>query len=147
FGTDDWRELWEELKSVFEFWIDRGVRVFRADNPKPKPFPFWEWLLREIKHRHPDVLFLAEPFTTPKFMYRLAKLGFTQSYTYFTWRNTKWEIAQYLDELTQGEAREYFRPNFWPNTPDILHAYLQFGGKPAFISRLVLAATLSSNYG
>ncbi|HEX7027022.1 MAG TPA: alpha-1,4-glucan--maltose-1-phosphate maltosyltransferase [Gammaproteobacteria bacterium] len=147
FETDDWKALWEELKNVFEFWIERGVRVFRVDNPHTKPFPFWEWLIREIKHQYPDVIFLSEAFTRPKVMYRLAKLGFTQSYTYFTWRNTKWEITHYLNELTRGEVREYLRPNFWPNTPDILHAYLQFGGKPAFVSRLVLAATLSSNYG
>lgn len=147
FETDDWQALWEELKSVFEFWIDQGVRVFRVDNPHTKPFPFWEWLIGEIKRKQPDAMFLAEAFTRPKVMYRLAKLGFTQSYTYFTWRNTKWEITRYLDELTQTEVSEFFRPNFWPNTPDILHAYLQFGGRPAFIARLVLAATLSSNYG
>lgn len=147
FESDDWKALWEELKSVFEFWIQQGIYVFRVDNPHTKPFPFWEWLIGEIKRKHPDVIFLAEAFTRPKVMYRLAKLGFTQSYTYFTWRTTKWEITRYLEELTQTGVSEYFRPNFWPNTPDILHAYLQFGGKPAFVSRVVLAATLSSNYG
>lgn len=147
FETDDWQALWDELKNVFQFWIDQGVRIFRVDNPHTKPFIFWEWLIREIRREYPGVIFLAEAFTRPKVMYRLAKLGFTQSYTYFTWRNTKWEITQYLEELTHSEVSEYFRPNFWPNTPDILHAYLQFGGKPAFITRLVLAATLSSNYG
>jgi starch synthase (maltosyl-transferring) len=147
FETDDWQALWEELRSVFSFWIDQGVRAFRVDNPHTKPFAFWEWVIREIKREHPDVLFLAEAFARPKLMYRLAKLGFSQSYTYFTWRNTKWEITQYLSELTRGEVREFFRPNFWPNTPDILHAYLQFGSRPAFMTRLVLAATLAGNYG
>lgn len=147
FESEDWKALWEELKSVFDFWIQQGVHVFRVDNPHTKPFTFWEWLIGEIKRKYPDVIFLAEAFTRPKVMYRLAKLGFTQSYTYFTWRNTKWEITRYLEELTQTAVSEYLRPNFWPNTPDILHAYLQFGGKPAFISRVVLAATLSSSYG
>ena len=147
FETDDWRALWEELRSVFSFWIEQGVQVFRVDNPHTKPFAFWEWVIGEIKQEHPDVLFLAEAFARPKLMYRLAKLGFTQSYTYFTWRNTRWEITQYLSELTRSEAREFFRPNFWPNTPDILHAYLQFGDRPAFMTRLVLAATLAGNYG
>lgn len=147
FETDDWQALWAELKSVFEFWIEQGVRIFRVDNPHTKPFPFWEWCIAEIKQQHPDVLFLAEAFTRPKIMYRLAKLGFTQSYTYFAWRNTKAELAEYLTELTQTEVGEFFRPNFWPNTPDILTEYLQVGQRPAFMSRLVLAATLSSNYG
>jgi len=147
FETDDWQALWEELKSVFLFWVEQGVKVFRVDNPHTKPFGFWEWLIHQIKRQHPDVMFLAEAFARPKVMYRLAKLGFTQSYTYFAWRNTKWELTHYLAELTQTEIRERFRPNFWPNTPDILTEYLQFGGRSAFMTRLVLAATLSANYG
>lgn len=147
FETKDWQALWQELKSVFQFWSDQGVRIFRVDNPHTKPFPFWEWVIKEIKQIQPDTIFLAEAFTRPKVMHRLAKLGFTQSYTYFTWRNTKYELTEYLTELTQGPGREYFRPNFWPNTPDILSQYLQFGGRPAFMARLVLAATLSANYG
>ena len=147
FETADWRALWRELKSIFEYWIKQGVNIFRVDNPHTKPFPFWEWCIGEIKRDHPNVLFLAEAFTRPKLMARLAKLGFSQSYTYFSWRNTKPELTEYLTELTQGKGREFFRPNFWPNTPDILTEYLQTGGRPAFMSRLVLAATLSSNYG
>lgn len=147
FENEDWRGLWQELKSVFCYWIENGVRIFRVDNPHTKPFPFWEWVIGEIKQEHPDVIFLAEAFARPKIMYRLAKGGFNQSYTYFTWRNTKWELTQYLTELTQTGVREFFRPNFWPNTPDILHAYLQFGGRAAFVARAVLAGTLSANYG
>ncbi|MFW6138935.1 MAG: alpha-1,4-glucan--maltose-1-phosphate maltosyltransferase [Spirochaetota bacterium] len=147
FDTDDRQSLWEELKSIILFWIDKGISIFRVDNPHTKPFVFWEWVLKEIKKDHPDVLFLSEAFTRPKVMNRLAKVGFDQSYTYFTWRNTKHELTHYLTELTTGGESEYFRPNFWPNTPDILPEYLQFGGRPAFIIRLVLAATLSSNYG
>ncbi|MGA7799507.1 MAG: alpha-1,4-glucan--maltose-1-phosphate maltosyltransferase [Gammaproteobacteria bacterium] len=147
FESEDWLGLWKELKSVFLFWVDRGVKVFRVDNPHTKPFAFWEWVIGEVKHEHPEVIFLAEAFARPKVMYRLAKLGFTQSYTYFAWRNTKWELTHYLTELTQTEVRERFRPNFWPNTPDILTEYLQFGGRSAFMTRLVLAATLSANYG
>ncbi len=147
FETDRWRELWEELKNVVFFWIDQGVRIFRVDNPHTKPFCFWEWLIGEVKKDHPDVIFLSEAFTRPKVMYRLAKLGFTQSYTYFAWRNTKWELMQYFTELTQTEVREFFRPNLWPNTPDILTEYLQMGGRPAFMVRVVLAATLGANYG
>jgi starch synthase (maltosyl-transferring) len=147
FETDDWKALWEELKQVALFWVEQGVHIFRVDNPHTKPFPFWEWLIAEITRDHPDVLFLAEAFTRPSLMQGLAKLGFTQSYTYFTWRNSKQEIIDYLTELTQSELREYFRPNFWPNTPDILPEHLQYGGRPAFLTRLVLAATLSSNYG
>lgn len=147
FETEHWQELWEELKSVILFWIDRGIRIFRVDNPHTKAFPFWEWVIGEIKRDYPEVIFLAEAFTRPKVMYRLAKLGFTQSYTYFTWRHSKKEFIEYLTELTRGEPREFFRPNFWPNTPDILPEYLQYGGRPAFVIRLVLAATLSSNYG
>ena len=147
FETDDWPALWRELKSVFEFWIERGVTVFRVDNPHTKPFAFWEWVIGEIKRDHPETIFLAEAFTRPKVMYKLAKLGFSQSYTYFTWRNSRRELTQYLQELTGTGARDFFRPNFWPNTPDILPELLQYGGRPAFIIRLVLAATLSSNFG
>jgi starch synthase (maltosyl-transferring) len=147
FETDDWRALWEELRSVFLFWADQGVRVFRVDNPHTKPFSFWEWVIGEVKRVHPDTIFLAEAFTRPKVMYRLAKLGFSQSYTYFAWRNTKRELTEYFTELTQGLAREFFRPALWPNTPDILTEYLQTGGRPAFIVRLVLAATLGATYG
>lgn len=147
FETEQWRELWEELKSVFLFWIDQGVRIFRVDNPHTKPFRFWEWAIGEIKKDHPDVIFLSEAFTRPKVMYELAKLGFTQSYTYFAWRNTKVEFTQYFTELTQTDVREFFRPNLWPNTPDILTEFLQSGGRPAFMIRLVLAATLGASYG
>lgn len=147
FETDDWKALWEELKNVMLFWVRQGVRIFRVDNPHTKPFGFWQWAIAEILREHPDVIFLAEAFTRPKVMYDLAKIGFTQSYTYFTWRNSKREFVDYLTELTQTEVREYFKPNFWPNTPDILPEHLQHGGRPAFLSRLVLAATLSSNYG
>ncbi|HYH43543.1 MAG TPA: alpha-1,4-glucan--maltose-1-phosphate maltosyltransferase, partial [Burkholderiales bacterium] len=147
FETDDWQALWQELRSVFSFWIEQGVRIFRVDNPHTKPFAFWEWAITEIKREHPDVLFLAEAFTRPRIMHQLAKLGFSQSYTYFTWRNTKQELTEYFTELSHGPGREYFRPNCWPNTPDILHQYLQEGGRPAFMVRLVLAATLAANYG
>ncbi len=147
FETENWRSLWEELKSVVEFWIEQGVRIFRVDNPHTKPFDFWEWMIRDLKRKHPDLILLSEAFTRPNIMYRLAKLGFTQSYTYFTWRNTKAEVTEYFTELTQTEVREFFRPNLWPNTPDILHEYLQRGGRPAFMARLVLAATLGANYG
>jgi starch synthase (maltosyl-transferring) len=147
FETENWRELWDELKNVFRFWIEQGVNLFRVDNPHTKAFPFWEEAIREIKRDHPQVLFLSEAFTRPKVRYRLAKLGFSQSYTYFAWRNTKPEITEYLTELTQSPAREFFRPNFWPNTPDILTEYLQHGGRPAFMIRLALAATLGASYG
>ena len=147
FETEFWRELWEELKRVALFWVRRGVRILRVDNPHTKPFPFWRWLIEEIKTEYPDVLFLAEAFTRPKVMYDLAKLGFTQSYTYFAWRNTKEQLARYFSELTQTDVREYFHPNLWPNTPDILAEYLQDGGRAAFMVRLVLAATLSGSYG
>ncbi len=139
--------LWEELRSVVQFWVDHGVRIFRVDNPHTKPFRFWEWLIDSIKRKNHDVLFLAEAFTRPKVMYRLAKLGFTQSYTYFAWRNEQYELRAYVQELTRSPVRDFFCPNFWPNTPDILTEALQFGGRPAFIARLVLAATLSSSYG
>jgi starch synthase (maltosyl-transferring) len=147
FETEDWPGLWEEFKNVILFWLEQGVTIFRVDNPHTKPFHFWEWLITEIKRDHPETIFLSEAFTRPKVMYRLAKLGFTQSYTYFAWRNTKWELTQYFTELTQTEVKEYFRPNLWPNTPDILTEYLQFGGRPAFMIRLALAATLGANYG
>jgi starch synthase (maltosyl-transferring) len=147
FNTERWKELWGALKDVVTCWAQRGVRIFRVDNPHTKPFDFWQWLIPEVKKEYPDAIFLAEAFTRPKVMYRLAKLGFTQSYTYFTWRNSKQELTDYLTELTRTDVRDFFRPNFWPNTPDILHAYLQDGGRPAFITRLVLAATLCSSYG
>ncbi|HEX9787594.1 MAG TPA: alpha-1,4-glucan--maltose-1-phosphate maltosyltransferase [Candidatus Binatia bacterium] len=147
FTTAEWRELWQELSSVVQYWIEQGIHIFRVDNPHTKPLPFWEWLIHDVKKNHPEVIFLAEAFTRPKVMYNLAKLGFGQSYTYFTWRNAKPELAQYFQELTQTEVREYFRPNLWPNTPDILSEYLQFGGRPAFMVRLVLAATLGASYG
>ena len=147
FQTENWQELWEELKSIVLFWIEQGIRIFRVDNPHNKPFSFWEWLITDIKMSYPDVIFLSEAFTRPKVMYQLAKLGFTQSYTYFAWRNTKRELTQYFTELTQTEVREYLCPNLWPNTPDILTEYLQFGGRSAFMTRLVLAATLGASYG
>ncbi len=147
FECEDWRALWEELKSIFTFWVEQGVKVFRVDNPHTKPFSFWEWAIGEIKRDHPEVIFLSEAFTRPKVMHRLAKAGFTQSYTYFPWRNTKHELTRYYAELAHGPERQYFRPNAWPNTPDILTEYLQFGERPAFAIRLVLAATLSASYG
>jgi starch synthase (maltosyl-transferring) len=147
FESSDWRGLWDALKEVFMFWAERGVRIFRVDNPHTKAFPFWQWVIEEVHAVYPDVIFLAEAFTRPRIMERLAKLGYTQSYTYFTWRNSAAELTQYLTELTQTEIAEYMRPNFWPNTPDILPFGLQSGGLNAFKSRLVLAATLSSNFG
>jgi starch synthase (maltosyl-transferring) len=132
---------------VFAFWIGEGVRIFRVDNPHTKAFAFWEWTIAQVKREHPDVILLSEAFTRPKVMHRLAKLGFTQSYTYFTWRNTKHELTAYFTELTEGPGRDYFRPNCWPNTPDILPENLQFGGRASFMARLVLAATLAGNYG
>ena len=147
FECEAWRELWAELLSIVTYWIGNGVRIFRIDNPHTKPFPFWEWLIGEVKRENPDIIFLAEAFTRPKVMYRLAKCGFTQSYTYFAWRHTAWEITQYFTELTQTPVSDFFRPNLWPNTPDILTEYLQTGGRPAFAARLVLAATLGANYG
>ena len=147
FESEDWRALWQELAGVIRYWAGEGVRIFRVDNPHTKPFAFWEWAITELKREYPDAIFLAEAFTRPKVMHRLAKLGFTQSYTYFAWRNAKHELTEYFTGLTQGPGREYFRPNAWPNTPDILTEYLQFGGRPAFIVRLVLAATLAASYG
>ena len=147
FESEDWRGLWEELLSVFMFWIGHGVTIFRVDNPHTKALPFWEWVIDAVHKEHPEAIFLAEAFTRPHVMYSLAKAGFTQSYTYFTWRNTKAELQQYLEEITVPPVSDFFRPNFWPNTPDILHAALQEGGRPAFMQRLILAATLSANYG
>jgi starch synthase (maltosyl-transferring) len=147
FETEEWKELWAEILRVVRFWIGKGVRIFRVDNPHTKPFAFWQWMIAEIKKEHPDVFFLAEAFTRPKIMYRLGKVGFAQSYTYFTWRYTKREFMEYLTELTRSDLRDLYRPNFWPNTPDILPEHLQFGNRPAFIMRYLLAATLSSNIG
>ncbi len=147
FECDDWAGLWRELKSIFEFWIEQGVHIFRVDNPHTKSFAFWEWCLAELKVGRPDLVFLAEAFTRPKVMQHLAKLGFTQSYNYFPWRNRKDELTQYFTELNQGPIADYFRPNLWPNTPDILTEYLQHAGRPAFQVRLVLAATLAASYG
>ena len=147
FDTEDREGLWTELKSTLDHWIDHGVKIFRVDNPHTKSFTFWEWVIGEIHDEHPEVIFLAEAFTRPKVMKLLAKAGFTQSYTYFTWRNEKWEIEEYLTELTQTEMAHYFRPNFFANTPDILHEYLQIGGPAAFKIRFVLAALLSPTYG
>jgi starch synthase (maltosyl-transferring) len=147
FETEAWSELWQELKGVVDYWIGHGIKIFRVDNPHTKPFAFWEWLIEEVKSEHPDVILLAEAFTRPKVMYRLAKLGFTQSYTYFAWRNTKWELESYFTELTQTEVAEFFRPNLWPNTPDILTERMQTGGRGAFMARVILAATLGASYG
>ncbi|MCC9166288.1 alpha-1,4-glucan--maltose-1-phosphate maltosyltransferase [Pontibacter harenae] len=147
FETEDWQNLWQELKSILIHWIEQGVNIFRVDNPHTKAFPFWEWVIAEVHRDHPQVIFLAEAFTRPRVMERLAKVGFTQSYTYYTWRNTAEELREYMEELTKTDMREYFRPNFWPNTPDILPLTLQHGGEAAHITRVVMAATLSSNYG
>jgi starch synthase (maltosyl-transferring) len=147
FDTADREGLWAAIKGVVDHWIDQGVRVFRVDNPHTKPFAFWEWLLAEVRAEHPDVLFLAEAFTRPRVLERLAKLGFSQSYHYFAWRTTAWELREYFTDLATGPTVEYLRPNAWPNTPDILHEYLQEGGPGAFAVRAVLAATLSANYG
>jgi len=147
FETSQWQSLWSELRDVVFFWIEQGVRIFRVDNPHTKPFQFWEDLIAEVKKAHPEVIFLSEAFTRPKVMYRLAKVGFTQSYTYFAWRNTKWDLTRYFEELYRGPVGEYFRASLWPNTPDILTEFLQMGGRAAFMARLVLAATLGANYG
>jgi starch synthase (maltosyl-transferring) len=147
FESAEWAELWTELKRIIEFWIGHGVKVFRVDNPHTKPFRFWEWALADIKRHHPDTIFLSEAFTRPKVMRYLAKCGYSQSYTYFTWRNTKEELTEYFAELTRTDVREYMRPNLFANTPDILHEYLQHGGRPAFQIRLILAATLGATYG
>ncbi len=147
FETEHWRELWNELLSIFLFWAEQGVRIFRVDNPHTKPFAFWEWVIAELRRANPEVILLSEAFTRPKVMYRLAKLGFSQSYTYFAWRHTAYELYQYFSELSQPPVRDFLRPNLWPNTPDILTEYLQTGGRPAFQARLFLAATLGANYG
>lgn len=147
FESEHWQSLWLELKSIVDFWIAKGVKIFRVDNPHTKPIVFWQWLIRKVKKKHPDVLFLSEAFTRPKVMDILCKSGFTYSYTYFTWRNTKYELTQYFSELMSPAKRLYFRPHLWPNTPDILSQYLQFGGRTGFMVRIVLAATLSANYG
>jgi starch synthase (maltosyl-transferring) len=147
FDTDDWPALWDALADVVRFWIGRGVRVFRVDNPHTKPFEFWQWLIADIRETKPDVIFLAEAFTRPHVMHRLAKVGFSQSVTYFTWRTAKWELTEYFNELAHGPGAQYFRPNVWPNTPDILHETLQHGSRGTFMARFVLAACLSSAYG
>jgi starch synthase (maltosyl-transferring) len=147
FESDDWWGLWQALRDVFLHWIGEGVKIFRVDNPHTKALRFWGWCIGEIRERHPDVLFLAEAFTRPKLMYALAKLGFTQSYTYFTWRESAWDLRTYLEELTSQPVAEFFRPNFWPNTPDILPDHLIGAGYGPFALRLILAATLSSSYG
>lgn len=144
---EDWRGLWDALLAVLLHWVDAGVKVFRVDNPHTKPAPFWEWLIDQVHRRDQDVIFLAEAFTRRAVMRHLAKLGFSQSYTYFTWKNSRYELTEYVSELAFTDEREYFRPNFFVNTPDILHEYLQHGGRPAFEARLVLAATLSPSYG
>jgi starch synthase (maltosyl-transferring) len=147
FESEDWMGMWQELKSVFLYWAEQGVRIFRVDNPHTKAFPFWEWCITEIKRDYPDALFLSEAFTRPKIMYRLAKLGFSQSYTYFPWRNDKYGLTQYLTELTKTQVVDFFRPNQWPNTPDILTEFLQLGSRSAFMIRFLLAATIGANYG
>ncbi len=147
FESAQWREMWQALAGVFEYWVAQGVRIFRVDNPHTKAFAFWEWAIARVRAMEPGVIFLSEAFTRPKVMHRLAKLGFSQSYTYFTWRNSKRELTEYFTELSKGPGREYFRANVWPNTPDILPAALQFGGRAVFMARVALAATLGANYG
>jgi starch synthase (maltosyl-transferring) len=147
FESDGWSELWSELLDIFRFWAARGVRIFRVDNPHTKPLRFWQWAIRELKRENPELIFLAEAFTTPKIMYWLAKGGFSQSYTYFAWRNTKQELQEYFEEVSTPPVSDFFRPNAWPNTPDILTEYLQYGGRSAFTIRLILAATLAASYG
>jgi starch synthase (maltosyl-transferring) len=147
FDSEDWRGLWEALRDVVLFWVERGVHVFRVDNPHTKPVPFWEWLIREVRAEQPEVVFLSEAFTRPAMMQTLGKAGFSQSYTYFTWKNTKAELVEFMGDLTRSLQPHFLRPNFFANTPDILHAYLQRGGRPAFEVRLILAATLSPSYG
>ena len=147
FYRDALPSLWLELRDVVLFWVEHGVKIFRVDNPHTKPFPFWEWMIADVQTRHPDTIFLAEAFTRPKVMKRLAKVGFTQSYSYFTWRHAKTELTEYLTELTTEECRHYMRPNFFANTPDINPWFLQTSGRPGFRTRLVLAATLAGNYG
>jgi len=145
--TPAWRELWEAWRQILVGWVQTGVKAFRIDNPHTKPFDFWDWIIKQVHAVDRDVIFLSEAFTRRAVMRELAKLGFTQSYTYFTWKNSRWELTEYVNELAWTKEAEYFRPNFFVNTPDILHAYLQHGGPPAFVTRLVLAATLSPSYG
>ena len=147
FESADWRALWVALAEVFEHWVAQGVRVFRVDNPHTKAYPFWEWVIARVRALQPEVIFLSEAFTRPRVMHRLAKVGFSQSYTYYTWRNSKQELTAYFTELSQGAGNEYFRPNVWPNTPDILPAALQYGGRPVFMARAAMAATLAANWG
>ena len=147
YGEASFPAVWTALRDVIQFWVDQGVRIFRVDNPHTKPLPFWHWMIADIQSRHPDVLFLSEAFTRPKLMYRLAKVGFSQSYTYFTWRNTKQEITEYLTELTTPPVAAFFRPNFFVNTPDINPVFLQTSGRPGFLIRAALAATLSGLWG
>ncbi len=147
FESGQWPEMWLGLVGVFEYWAEQGVRIFRVDNPHTKAFPFWEWAIARLRKTWPDLIFLSEAFTRPRVMHRLAKVGFSQSYTYFSWRNTKQELTEYFTELSQGPGREYFRPNAWPNTPDILPQALQYGGRPTFMARVALAATLAANFG
>ncbi|HEX9161011.1 MAG TPA: alpha-1,4-glucan--maltose-1-phosphate maltosyltransferase [Thermoanaerobaculia bacterium] len=147
FESDAWQELWGELRDIFRFWAGKGVRIFRVDNPHTKPLSFWQWAIAELKRENPDLIFLAEAFTRPKIMYWLAKSGFSQSYTYFAWRNTAYELREYFSEITKPPVSDFLRPNAWPNTPDILTEYLQYGARPAFTIRFILAATLSANYG
>lgn len=147
FESSDWQGLWQELKSVFSYWIEQGVTVFRVDNPHTKSFRFWEWCFGELKAAHPELIFLSEAFTRPKVMYNLAKLGFTQSYTYYTWRTAKWELTQYMEELTRSEVRDYFGPNFWPNTPDILTPQFYPGHRSTFLVRAAMAATMTASWG
>jgi starch synthase (maltosyl-transferring) len=147
FRCENWRELWAEMKSIVLFWAEHGVRIFRMDNPHTKPVAFWEYLIKGVREQYPDTIFLSEAFTKPKMMKALTKAGFNQSYTYFTWRNSKHELIEYFTELTQTEMSEYFRPNLWPNTPDILPFVLQDSGRTAFMIRVLLAATLSPLYG
>ena len=147
FESRDWRNMWEELRSVLLYWIEQGVRVFRVDNPHTKSLMFWEWCIGTVKERHPETIFLSEAFTRPKLMYYLAKIGFSQSYNYFPWRNARWELTEWMTELTTTEVKEFYRPNLWPNTPDILTEYLQVSGRPGFMIRFLLAATLGASYG
>jgi starch synthase (maltosyl-transferring) len=147
FYGEEWEAQWREWRDVILHWVEQGVRIFRVDNPHTKPVQFWEWMIREVQREHPDVIFLSEAFTRPHRMYRLAKGGFTQSYTYFAWRPTPPELEEYVRELCHTEVADFFRPSFWPNTPDILTEQLQTGGRAAAMARLVLAATLSASYG
>jgi starch synthase (maltosyl-transferring) len=147
FESTDWQGVWQALAGVMLYWAEHGVRIFRVDNPHTKAFGFWEWAIARVRTAYPDTVFLSEAFTRPRVMHRLAKAGFSQSYTYYTWRNTKQELTAYFTELTQGPGREYFRPNVWPNTPDILPTALQYGGRAVFMSRVALAATLAASYG